>query len=145
MPAGTVSYLSSYDNWRRPSNERTKEIWTSESWRERRGSKERGETNETEQANESGKKQTVSGSWRDRRQETAKPADLSGVYGEDLPAEETLIRLYKSQKVDTNKFIEWLVESVYPSAESLPSYITPSRDQIKGEHKLNHAAILCGN
>ncbi len=145
MRAGTVSYLSPSDSWRRCSDERTKEAWSSGSWRERKGPKERGEMSKNGQPNESGKKLTVSGNWRDRRQEDAKPVDLSGVYGEEMPAESKMKTLYRDQKIDTNKFIEWLVESVYRSTESLPCYVTRTENQDKGEQKLNHAAILCEN
>ena len=70
--------------------------------------------------------------WRSRKQEKSKTVDETGVYGESMPSEWKLQKLYKQLKIDNNNFITWLVESVYPFTEGLPSYITLSRKQAKG-------------
>ena len=75
------------------------------------------------------------GSWSIRGLGKAKETERSEetkVYGDLMPAEWKLQKLYKQLKVDNNKFTTWLVESVYPCTESLPSYITLSRKQTKG-------------
>ena len=71
--------------------------------------------------------------WRSRKQENAKTVDEASVYGECMPSEWMLQKMYKQMKIDNNNFITWLVESVYPCTEDLPPYITLSRKQAKGQ------------
>ena len=94
------------------------------SWRERRVSQE------------SGEKKSMLGNWRMREQKEAAEADRpTAVYGGSMPPEWKLVAMYKQLKVDNAEFTKWLVESVYPSVESLPSYITLSGKQAEGECK----------
>ena len=98
--------------------------------------KESGEGKESGGEKGSGEVREISDNWRFRKQEKA---DETGVYGEAMPAEWKLQKLYKQLKINNNKFITWLVEKVYPCSESLPCsdslppYITLSPNQSKGE------------
>lgn len=135
MLAINASHLSASDNWRR-RDEKTMEISTLHSWQERRKSKEIREAKESS----SGSRETkeISGNWRFRKERKVTREDVAGVYGDCMPAEWKLQKMYKHLKIDTNKFITWLVESVYPCteglpySESLPPYITLSPKQAKG-------------
>ncbi|CAF9922492.1 MAG: hypothetical protein ALECFALPRED_002100 [Alectoria fallacina] len=133
MLATTASQLSPSDTWRR-MEEKTKERSTLGSWRERKVSKESGETREsgvkTVMSKLSGEMKDLSGSWRVRKRE-----DVTRVYGEAMPAEWRLQQLYKQLKVNNNKFTTWVVESIYPCSESLPSYVTLSHEQAKDYSK----------
>ena len=72
-------------------------------------------------------------------QKIATREDLAGLYGHVMPAEWKLEKMYKELKIDTNRFITWLVESIYPCpegllcSESLPSHIKLAPKQAKGE------------
>ena len=77
----------------------------------------------------------ILGNWRVREQKEAPKADLPEVCGGSMPPEWKLQRMYKPFKVDNAEFTTWLVESVYPSLESLPFYITLSDKQAKGERE----------
>ena len=93
---------------------------------------------ESQEAKKGGEVKWTSDSWRVRKQEGAKEVDNTGVYGSCMPAEWKLQSLYKDLKVDTNSFLTWLVESVYPSTESLPYYITLS---AKSKSKVQRAVL----
>lgn len=69
-----------------------------------------------------------------------KEENVPKVYGVNIPPEWKLQEMYKQLKVDNNNFITWLVESVYPNTEGLPSYITVSRQQAKGQPTFIHPA-----
>ena len=135
MLAISASYSSPSGNWRR-RDEKTIEISTLHSWRERRKSK--GIREAKESSSGSGETKEISGNWRFRRERKATREDVAGVYGDCIPAEWKLQKMYKQLKIDTNKFVTWLVESVYPCTEdlpyneSLPPYITLSPKQAKG-------------
>lgn len=139
MLATTASQLSPSDTWRR-MEEKTKERSTLGSWRERKVSKESGETREsgvkTVMSKLSGEMKDLSGSWRVRKRE-----DVTRVYGEAMPAEWRLQQLYKQLKVNNNKFTTWVVESIYPCSESLPSYVTLSHEQAKGEQAKSRSDV----
>lgn len=142
-------------DWRR-RDERAKEISTLGSWRERsgstgssNGSAEKKETSTLNNwrdrsrskgsSNGSGEPKELSGDWRVRRQKTATKEDLGEVYGYRIPPESQLQMLYKNLKVDTNRFLTWLVEAIYPCpkglpcSESLPPYVNLAPKQGKGE------------
>ena len=122
MLAVTASRFSPSDMWRKPKDEGAKGILTVGSWRERRVSQE------------SGEKKGMLGNWRMREQKEAAEADRpKAVYGGSMPPEWKLVGMYKQMKVDNAEFTNWLVESVYPSVESLPSYITLSNKQAESE------------
>ena len=78
-------------------------------------------------------------SWRVRKGEGSKEANVPRVYGGSMPPEWKLQRLYKRLKTDNTNFTTWLVESVHPTIESLPPYITLSRKQAKGKHATDPA------
>ena len=108
-----------------------KERSTLGSWRDRGRGKEGGDAKGSEETEEK------AGSWRVRKPEKAKGADETGVYGDCMPAEWKLQKMYKHLKVENNKLITWLVESTYPCSKSLPPYITLSRKQAKGTWRLD--------
>lgn len=132
MLAMAASRLSPSDIWRL-KDVKTKERSMLESWRDRRVSKGHGEPEESSDGRPETKE--ISGSWRVRKQEKAKGVDETEVYGDCMPAEWKLQKMYKQLKVDTNRFTTWLVESVYPCGQDLPPYITLSRMQVKGMSK----------
>ena len=72
---------------------------------------------------------------RDKKTEIVKEANVPKVYGVNIPPEWELQRMYKQLKMYNTNFTTWLVESVYPTIESLPSHITLSRKQAKREPK----------
>ena len=121
MLAVTASRFSPSDMWRKPKDDETKDRLTSGSWRERRLSQESREV------------EGISGNWRVRKQKEAAEVDRPKVYGGSIPPEWKLVGMYKQLKVDNAKFTTWLVESVYPSVESLPFYIALSDTQAEGE------------
>ena len=121
MLAVKASCFSLSDMWRKPKDEKTKERQIVGSWRERRVPQESGEV------------KGISGNWRVGKPKKAPEADESKAYGGSMPPESTLIGMYKHFKVDNAEFTTWLVESVYPSLERLPFYITLSDKQAKGE------------
>lgn len=124
--------------WRR-KDEKTKDKSVSRNWRDKRLSKESGERKESGEEKESGELREMSSNWRIRKQEGAERAGETGMYGEAMPAEWKLQKMYKQLKINNNKFITWLVEKVYPCSEglpcsdNLPPYITLTRNQGKGE------------
>ena len=123
--------------WRKPKDETTKERLLLGNWRESRLAPDSGDTTGSERVKGTGDAKGMLGSWRVRREVTASEVDVPVVYGGSMPTEWKLQRMYKQLKVDNTNFITWLVESVYPSIESLPSYITLSRKQAKGERELD--------
>ena len=129
MLAVSASHSSSFDMWRAPKGEEAKDRPTVGSWRERRVSQESGEV------------KGVSGNWRVKVQKEAPKVDWPKVYGGSIPPESRLKVLYKHFKIDNDKFTTWLVESVYPSVESLPSYITLPKKQDKGEREADPSGI----
>lgn len=143
MLAIAASRLSPSDTWKYKDDE-TKKRAMLESWRVRTESRESRETKAC------GETKERSGDWKFWKQDKAKKVDEIGVYGDCIPPEWRLQKMYKQLKIDNNKFTTWLVESVYPRSESLPSYITLSRKQAKGmskpglgrdiERRLNHVS-----
>ena len=127
MLAVTASRFSTSDMWRKPKDEGAKERLPAGSWRERRVSPESGET------------VGISGNWRVRKQKEAAEADRDRpkVYGGSMPPEWKLVGMYKHFKIDNTEFTTWLVESVYPSLESLPFYIRLEDKQAEGERERN--------
>ena len=107
--------------WRKPRNEESKDRLTSGNWRERRLSPESGEA------------ERISGNWRARKQKEAAEVNTPKVYGGSMPPGWKLVGMYKQLKADNAKLTTWLVESVYPSPESLPFYITLSDTQAERE------------
>ena len=138
MLAINASSISHSDSWRQ-RDQKTMEKSTLHSWRERRESKGNGEVKESLSCSRETKE--MSGNWRFRKERKATREDVAGVYGDCMPAEWKLQRMYKQLKTDTNRFTTWLVESVYPCpedlpcSESLPPYITLSPKQAKGMSK----------
>ena len=145
MLALTASHLSPSDTWRR-KDQTTTMISTMESWRDRRRSK--GSREAKKSSNGSGEMKETSGNWRIRKDEKATKVEEANVYGDGMPAEWKLQKMYKQLKIDTNKFITWLVESVYPCieglhcSERLPPYITLSCKQAKGMSQTDRAVAL---
>ena len=82
---------------------------------------------------ESGEVRGISGNWRVGKPKKAPEADEPKAYAGSMPPECQLIGMYKQLKVENAKFTTWLVESIYPSLERLPFYITLSDKQAKGE------------
>ena len=123
MLAVTASRYSPSDMWRKPKDEVTKDRLTVGSWRESRVSQESGEV------------KGILGNWRVRKQKETAEAYRPKVYGGSMPPEWKLVGMYKHFKVDNAEFTTWLVETVYPSVQSLPFYITLSDKQAKGAHE----------
>ena len=121
MLAVTASRFSPSDMWRKPMDDGTKDRPTVGSWRERRVSQESGEV------------KGILGNWRVGKQKETAEADRPKVYGGSMPPEWKLVGMYKHFKVDNAEFTTWLVESIYPSVESLPFYIKLSDKQAKGK------------
>ncbi len=152
MLATRAIHLPSSDNWR-SKNENTQKESTSESWRDRRGLKERAQTNNCAKMKESGEIREISRNWRVRKEEKGTTVDeigehVTGIDGKCMPAEWKLQKMYKRLKVDNNKFTTWLVETIYPCTENLPCnanlphYITLSPKQSKGRSKPNRVVTL---
>ena len=96
---------------------------------------------ESQEVKKGGGSKWTSDNWRVGKQEGAKEVDNTGVHGSCLPEEWKLQKIYKHLKIDTNSFLTWLVESVYPSTESLPCYITLSPKQAKSKSKVQRAVL----
>lgn len=152
MLATRAIYLPPSDNWRL-KNENTQKESTSESWRDRRGLKERAQTNKCAKMKESGEIREISRDWRVRKEEKGTRVDeigedVTGIYGICMPTEWKLQKMYKRLKVDNNKFTTWLVETIYPCSENLPCnanlphYITLSPKKSKGRSKPDPAVTL---
>ena len=90
---------------------------------------------------ESGEVKGILGNWRVGKQKEAPEVDRPKVYGGSMPSEWELKGMYKRLKVDNAEFTTWLVDSVYPSLESLPFYITLSDKQAEGEHEADPSGI----
>ena len=129
MLAVTASRFSPSDMWRKPKVEGIDDRSTVGSWRERRVSQESGEV------------KGILGNWRVGKQKEAPEADSQKVYGGSMPPEWKLKGMYKRLKVHNAEFTTWLVESVYPSLETLPFYITLSDKQAEGQHEADPSGI----
>ena len=125
------SRLSSSDSWRSKNDDKKRSMLGS--WRDRRDSTETGDEKTFGETKVCGEMKAKIENWRSRKQEKAKTVDEASVYGECMPSEWMLQKMYKQMKIDNNNFITWLVESVYPCTEDLPPYITLSRKQAKGQ------------
>ena len=130
MLALAAGRMSSSDSWRCRNDDKKRSMLGS--WRDRRDLNETGDEKTVGETKTCGEMKAKFENWRSRKQEKAKTVDEASVYGEIMPSEWMLQKLYKQLKINNNNFITWLVESVYPSTEGLPSYITLSRKQAKG-------------
>ena len=102
------------------------------SWRDRSDLNETGDEKTFRETKVCGEMKAKIENWRSRKQEKAKTLDEASVYGESMPSEWMLQKLYKQLKINNNNFITWLVESVFPCTEGLPRYITLSSKHAKG-------------
>ena len=129
MLALKASRLSSPDSWRCKTDDKKRSMLGS--WRDRRDN-ETGYEKTVGDKKVCGETKAKIENWRSRKPEEAKKVDEASVYGECMPSEWELGKLYKHMKIDNNNFITWLVESVYPCTDELPPYISLSRKQAKG-------------
>ena len=140
MLALKATRLSSFDSWRCKNDDKKRSMLGS--WRDRRDLTETGDEKTVRETKVCGEMKAKIENWRSRKQETAKTADEASVYGECMPAEWVLKKLYKELKINNNNFITWLVESVYPCTEGLPPYITLSDKQAKGTTERDYPVTL---
>ena len=139
MLALAAGRLSSSDSWRCSNDDKKRSMLGS--WRDRRDLNETGDEKTVRETKVCGEMKAKIENWRSRKQEKAKTLDEASIYGEDMPSEWMLQKLYKQLKINNNNFITWLVESVYPFTEALPPFITLSRKQAKGTTQRNQTVI----
>ena len=98
------------------------------SWR-RRGSQSPSREPETREGRAGDadirKKRPLFGRGREQRLERAQR-----IYGEVVPIENELKKLYKESKIVTNKFINWLVEKCFSEGKELPCYVSRVHESV---------------
>ena len=130
MLALKASRLASPDSWRCKTDDKKRSMLGS--WRDRKDLNETVDEKTFRETKMCGAMKAKIENWRSRKQENVKTLDESSVYGECMPSEWELGKLYRQMKIDNNQFITWLVESIYPCTDDLPPYITLSHKQAKG-------------
>ena len=117
-------YKSPAERWANKEERASSSVGGKLSWRERSVSpvgEKWGRSSSVEV--ELRRERPIFGCMREERlRETAR------IYGNTLPEQDILQKIYKELKTNTNKFIEWLIQKVFPGGD-LPNYITICRER----------------